>query len=264
MRTTLLTLIILIIHQSTNAQQMENTIENTKMKVEIWSDIVCPWCYIGKRKFEMALNEVEFKEFIEVEYKSYQLDPNMETDTSKSIAQYLSDAKGISLSDAEKMGKRVSQVASSVGLQYDLSKTIPINTLQAHGLLHYAKSKGKQLELKERLMKAYFIETLNLDDTDILVRLATEIGLDKIEAESALINNTYKDAVQKEIYEGVQLGLTGVPFFVFDRKIGISGAQAPGTFKKALKKSYADWSKNQTTELKIIDGKVCKPNGKCE
>jgi predicted DsbA family dithiol-disulfide isomerase len=237
----------------------------TKMKIEIWSDIVCPWCYIGKRRFEEAYENFEHKAFIDVKYKSYQLDPQMQTDTSISVTQYLADKKGIPMDQAEQMAINVSGVAATLGLNYDFDNAIPINTLKAHGLLHYAKTEGKQIELKERLMKAYFIEAQNCDDTETLIRLAGNVGLDTTRAKQVMESNEFGKEVQGDISEAVQLGLRGVPFFVFDRKYGISGAQAAETFTETLEKAYADWRKdNPIQKLEIIEGEVCEPGGVCE
>src|SRR5690606_7600524 len=134
------------------------------MKIEIWSDIVCPWCYIGKRRFENALSQFKHAEEVEVEYKSYQLNPDMATDTEMSINQYLSVHKGISMQEAERMSQHVTHVAKEEGLDYSLDKAIPVNTFKAHRLLHLAKENGLQVELKEALLHAYFIEAANVDD----------------------------------------------------------------------------------------------------
>lgn len=244
----------------TTAQEQPN-----KMKVEIWSDVVCPWCYIGKRRFEAALEEFEYADHLDIEWKSYQLDPEMETDTSVSIAQYLADKKGMSIDQAEEMMEHVSGVAANVGLEYHLDQAIPINTYQAHSLLHYAKSVGKQGEMKERIMKAYFTESKNLDDKAILVALAKEVGLDTDEVTNILENKTFHKAVKADIMEAYQLGLRGVPFFVIERKYGISGAQETKVFLQSLEKAYEEWIKeNPQVNLETIDGKICKPDGSCD
>lgn len=235
------------------------------MKIEIWSDIVCPWCYIGKRRFEQALDSFEHKQYIEVEYKSFQLDPQMETDTSITVQQYLADKKGIDIDQAQEMTIRVEGVAASLGLDYDFERAIPINTLKAHGLLHYAKTVNKQLELKERLMKAYFIEGQNCDDNETLLKLAMEIGLDTAASKNVLEQDSYGKAVQSDILEARSLGLRGVPFFVFNRKYGISGAQELDAFIKTIEEAYADWRKdNPIQKLEIIEGDVCEPGGECK
>ena len=167
----------------------ENKIKSEqKMKIEIWSDVVCPWCYIGKRRLEKALEQFEAADKIEIEYKSFQLDPTMQTDTSVTIAQYLAMRKGVSIEQAKEMNAYVSGIAALEGLDYHLDKVIPLNTLKAHALLHYAKAEGKQEAMKERLMKGYFTENLNLDDIDILGQSAKEVGMDKEDCRNAVLS----------------------------------------------------------------------------
>ena len=213
---------------------------NTTMTIEIWSDIVCPWCYIGKRRLEKALTQFKHANAVEIEYKSYQLNPDMPTDTSMSINQYLSVHKGISMQEAEQMSQRVSQIAQEEGLQYQLDKAIPVNTFKAHRLLHLAKEKGVQAELKEALLHAYFINATNVDDHAILLKLATAVGLEETAVQNVLTTDTYKADVERDIHEGIQLGLQGVPFFVIDRKYGVSGAQGADVFLRALQRAHEE------------------------
>lgn len=235
------------------------------MKIEIWSDVVCPWCYIGKRRLEEALNSFPHRDRLHIEWKSYQLDPQMETDTSLNIHQYLADKKGMSLAQAKAMGDNVTQVAAEVGLSYDFSKTIPVNTIKAHRLLHYAATVQKQDETKEALLHAYFTAGDNLDDNPTLVRISEAIGLDPAAVSKVLESDAYMSEVQADIREGVQLGLRGVPFFVFDRKYGISGAQQTEVFTQTLEKSFTEWLEaNPQSDLQVIEGKVCTPDGVCD
>mgnify|MGYP006118342355 CR=1 FL=1 len=235
------------------------------MKIEIWSDVVCPWCYVGKRRLEVALKEFEHRNEVVIEWKSYQLDPEMETDTNLSIYEYLAERKGIPYDQAESMGDNVSAVAHEMGLNYNLDKTIPVNTLQAHEVLHFAKIHNLQSETKERLLEAYFVEGKNLDDRPTLIKLAQEVGLNTKKLVNYLENNAYVSSVQADIKLGKEFGLRGVPFFVFNRKFGISGAQTKEEFLKTLKESYNDWKKDQPeVKLKMTEGKVCKPDGTCE
>ena len=199
------------------------------MNIEIWSDVVCPWCYIGKRRLEAALGAFEHKDKLHIEWKSYQLDPAMQTDTSLSIYEYLSKRKGMPYDEAIEMGQNVSEVAEEAGLAFDLDNTIPVNTLQAHEVIHFAKAYDLQTETKERFLKAYFEEAQNLDDRSTLLKLAQEVGLDIHKLTEALEKGTYTSEVQADIQQGQELGLKGVPFFVFNRKYGVSGAQAKET-----------------------------------
>lgn len=244
---------------------VENESKTNKMKIEIWSDVVCPWCYIGKRRFESALQSFEFAQHLDIEWKSYQLDPEMQTDTTLNIHQYLADRKGMSLAQAKAMGNNVTEVAAKEGLHYDFSKTIPVNTIKAHRLLHFAKTLGKQDAMKEALLYAYFTEGKNLDDNKTLIILAQKIGIDGTETQQILESEAYLGEVEKDIYEGQQLGLRGVPFFVFNRKYGISGAQDAKVFSQTLQKAFTEWVKaNPSEQLQVIEGKVCTPDGFCE
>lgn len=234
------------------------------MKIEIWSDIVCPWCYIGKRRLERVLEDFEHSDKLEIEYKSFQLDPYMETDTSVNIYQYLSDKKGMSIEDAKEMGETVSGVAQELGLNYNLSQTIPINTLKAHELLHFALERGLQKETKEALLKAYFIDGKNLSDFNEIASVGEQVGLNMAEILNSLESGQYSKAVQEDIQTGQSLGLRGVPFFVLNRKYGISGAQSEEVFLDTINKAYEDWNlENQKNNLKVVDGDSCEIGGNC-
>jgi predicted DsbA family dithiol-disulfide isomerase len=143
----------------------------SKMQVEIWSDVMCPFCYIGKRKFEAALSQFVHKENIEVIWKSYMLNPEMKTDTNKNSIVALAEHKGISIEESKEMHKYVVEMATNAGLKYNMDKTISANSFNAHRLTHYAKSQGKQLEIEEKLFEAYFILGKNIDDTNTLIGL---------------------------------------------------------------------------------------------
>ena len=209
-----------------------------KMKIEIWSDIMCPFCYIGKRKFEAALSQFEGRDDVEIEWKSYQLSPDMVTDPSKNINVYLSEHKGISLQEAARMNAYVTDMATKEGLTYNFDKTIVANSFKAHRFAHFAKQYGKQDEAEEKLFSAYFTEGLNLDDDAVLLQLGEDIGLDTIALKAALENGMYTDEVEADINEAQQLGVRGVLFFVFDRKYAVSGAQDSRVFLQTLEKAY--------------------------
>jgi len=235
------------------------------MKIEIWSDVVCPFCYIGKRKLEFALQNFEHRDKIQIEWKSFQLDPEMVTQPNKRVTEYLAERKGISLKRAQELYEYVSNMAKEVGLHYNLDKAIPANTLKAHQLIHYAKKFGKQTETEELLFKAHFIDGKNIDDVNTLLDLAKSLELNVIELKDILENNKLADEVQRDIYEARQLGITGVPFFLFNNKYAISGAQDVKVFLQALEKAYKDWEKeNQVTTLDTISGKTCRPDRECK
>lgn len=207
------------------------------MKVEIWSDVMCPFCYIGKRRFEEALDQFPGKEQMEIEWKSFQLNPGLKTDPSKSINEFLAEHKGISVAQAKQMNDRVTEMAKDAGLQYDFDKAIAANSFDAHRLSHFAKQHGKQDAMEELLFKAYFTEGKNTADHTTLVQLAVEAGLNGEKTKAMLEGNEFSDAVNADIYEAQQVGAHGVPFFVFDNKYAVSGAQPSRVFLQALNKA---------------------------
>jgi predicted DsbA family dithiol-disulfide isomerase len=200
------------------------------MKVEVWSDIVCPWCYIGKRRFETALAEIEAP--VEVEFRSFQLDPTFPRGESKPIYEALT-AKIGPMDQVLSATQRVTELAAAEGLHYDYEHQVMINTFDAHRLAHHAKSQGLGNEMHERLMRAQMIEAENLSQVDTLVRLAEELGVEG--ARAVLTSDQYTADVRTDIREAQQLGANGVPFFVLDRKYGVSGAQPAEVFTSALK-----------------------------
>ena len=204
--------------------------------VEIWSDVMCPFCYIGKRKFEQALEQFPGKDAVEVEWKSFQLNPDMKTEPSKSINEYLAEHKGISLARAKEMNERVTAMAAEVGLTYDLGRAVVANSFDAHRLSHFAKKHGRQDAVEERLFKAYFTEGKNTADHGTLVSLAVEAGLNAEEVRAMLAGTEFSDDVNRDIYEASQVGARGVPFFVFDNKYAVSGAQPSELFLQVLNK----------------------------
>jgi predicted DsbA family dithiol-disulfide isomerase len=209
------------------------------MKVEIWSDIVCPFCYIGKRRFERALAEFGQKDKIEVIYRSFQLTPEVKTDPEISVVNHLAEKKGISVEKALEMTAYVGEQAALEGLEYNMDNAIVANTFRCHRLLYHALAQGLQLAMKERLLKAYFIEGKNIDDIPTLIALSEEIGVTG--AKAILENDSYSDEVKRDILNSKQLGIQGVPFFVFDRKYGVSGAQDSKVFLETIKQSFKEW-----------------------
>ncbi|HEY5978458.1 MAG TPA: DsbA family oxidoreductase [Microlunatus sp.] len=208
------------------------------IKVDIWSDIQCPWCYIGKRKFEAAVAEADIQ--VEIEYHSFELAPDTPVDFAGSPLDYLSERKGIGRAQAQAMIDRVVGIAESVGLDYHYGSIQQTNTVLAHELLHLAKAHGLQAELKERLLAAYFVEGRHVGRVDDLADLAAEVGLDRAEAVAALTDHRYLAAVKADVAQAAAYGINGVPFFVFDQKYGVSGAQETATFRQALEQVRAD------------------------
>lgn len=207
------------------------------MKVEIWSDVMCPFCYIGKRKFEKALEQFSGASEVEVEWKSFQLNPDLKTEASKNINQYLAEVKGWSLEKAAEMNAHVTQMAKESGLDYQLDKAVVANSMDAHRLSHLAKKNGVQDALEELLFAAYFNQGKNTADHDVLTEIGIKAGLQHDEIASVLNSDTYTEEVNHDILVAQQLGVRGVPFFVFDRKYGVSGAQPSEVFLETLQKA---------------------------
>lgn len=204
------------------------------VKVDVWSDVQCPWCYIGKRKFEDGA--AQFGGDVEVEYHSFELAPDTPVDYEGTALEYLSERKGLPVAQVTEMLERVTGIASSVGLDFDYEHVHQTNTVKAHELIHLAKSKGRQLDMKERLLKAYFVEGRHVGRIEDLADLAAEIGLDRAEVVAALETEMFlADVAQAAAY-----GIQGVPFFVIDGKYGVSGAQDPGTFTEVLRQARTE------------------------
>ena len=208
------------------------------IKVDIWSDIQCPWCYIGKRKFEAAV--AEFDGEVEVEYHSFELAPDTPVDFAGTPLDYLSERKGISRDQAQTMIDRVVGIAASVGLDYHYDAIHQTNTVLAHELLHLAKAQDLQSELKERLLAAYFVEGRHVGRVEDLADLAAEVGIDRDLAVASLTDHRYLPAVKQDVAQAAAYGITGVPFFVVDERYGVSGAQETATFRQVLEQVAAE------------------------
>jgi len=234
------------------------------MKIEIWSDVVCPFCYIGKRKLEKALSKFPQKEAIEIEWKSFQLNPDQKTNINISTLQHLAESKGWSLEQAREIVSQVAGMAEKEGLSFNFENAIVANTKNAHRLIHLAKALGKGGEMKERLLKAYFTEGLNIDDSATLILLGIEIGLEEGIIKILLESNQYEDAVDQDIYESRLIGVKGFPFFLIDRKLGISGAQPDEVFTQTLEKAWTDYTK-ENPKLQTVEGSAhsCEIGGEC-
>ena len=202
------------------------------IKVDIWSDVQCPWCYIGKRKFEAGA--AAFGGDVEVEYHSFELSPDTPVDFDGTPVDYLSQRKGMPVAQVEQMLERVTGIAASVGLDYDYDHVHQTNTVISHELIHFAKSKGRQLEMKERLLKAYFVNGEHVGRIPDLVAIAVELGYDEAEVTEALESHRYLADVKADVALAQEYGIQGVPFFVIDGKYGVSGAQEAATFANVL------------------------------
>jgi predicted DsbA family dithiol-disulfide isomerase len=237
------------------------------MKVEIWSDFVCPFCYIGKRKFEAALSQFSHKNEIEVVYRSFELDPNAKRDVDYDVHEMLATKYGNTREQAKAMNENVGAQAKDIGLTYHFDTMVVTNTFDAHRLSHFAARHGKMGELTERLLKAYFTESKHIGDHATLAALAGEAGLDQNEAAAMLAGDEFTNDVRADQQEAIRLGVRGVPFFVINRKYAISGAQPSEVFLEALQKA---WEENQpltvlnnpageTADAACADG-VCAPS----
>lgn len=210
------------------------------MQVEIWSDVVCPWCAIGKRRFETALAGFEHAADVEVRWRSFELDPAAPRTVVGSATRRLADKYGVPLAEAEAMQQRVTDTAAADGLEFRLDLARPGNTVDAHRLLHLAADRGRQGELKDRLLRAYFAEGEPIGDPGTLARLAADAGLDAAEARSVLDSDRYLAEVRADQAQARALGITGVPFFVLDRRYGVSGAQPVEVLLGVLRQAYAE------------------------
>jgi predicted DsbA family dithiol-disulfide isomerase len=209
------------------------------MQVEIFSDVVCPWCYIGKRRFEAALAGFPQRDDVTVTYRSFQLDPDAPAVSTQSIEQHLAAKYGRTLGQAREMNQRVSDLAAGVGLEFHLEKAQRANTFDAHRLLHLAAARGVQAELAERLLDAYFVRGAVVSDQAELTELAATAGLDRAEAAAVLSGDEYAEQVRADLALAGEFGISGVPFFVFDRTYGVSGAQETAVFSEVLDRVWA-------------------------
>ncbi len=210
------------------------------MKVEIWSDIVCPFCYIGKRRFEEALAGFEFRDDVQIQWKSFQLNPDLKTDTAISHIQYLAEAKGWTPDYARQTNRQLTEMAAQVGLNCNMENVVIANSFDAHQFAHAAADAGKGDAAEELLFEACFTLGRNIADHEVLAGLGGEIGLDAAELRQQLAANEYAGEIQRDIYEAQVLNIRSVPFFVIDDKYAIQGAQPAALFLETLQKAYTE------------------------
>jgi predicted DsbA family dithiol-disulfide isomerase len=214
----------------------------TAMNVEIWSDVVCPWCYIGKRRFERALASFGHPDEVTVTYRSFELDPDAPVERTGTHAEHLARKYGMTTAQAEQANQQMTERAAADGLEFRFDLIRGGNTFDAHRLLHLAEDHGLQPEMKERLLRATFTEGLPIADQPTLVRLATEAGLPAAQVQAVLDGDAYADAVRADEQQAARYGITGVPFFVADGKYAVSGAQPPEVLLQLLQRAYAEAS----------------------
>ncbi len=219
------------------------------MDVHIWSDVVCPWCYLGKRRFEHALALFDHRDDIRVTHRSFQLDPSRPRHQTTNRREMLKSKYRLSDQQVRDMDVRMEHLADVEGLEYHLGDAgLTGNTLDAHQLLQLGKARGIQDAVIERLYRAYFTEQRSVFDRDSLVTLAGEAGLDQAEARDVLERDAFVDAVTADVLEARSLGVSGVPFFVVGGRYGVSGAQATDVFTEALTKAWEDEAKTSSAE----------------
>ncbi len=208
------------------------------MRVEIWSDVVCPWCYVGKRNFEAALAQFEHRDDVEVTWRAFELDPSAPSEREGDYATHLARKYGMSVEQAQQMIETMTATGAAAGAVLDFSKARPGNTFDAHRLIHLAGERGVQAAVKERLLRATLGEGEPIGDRGVLVRLAVEAGLPAEEAAAVLESDTYAAEVRAEEDLAFELGISAVPYFVIDRTFGVPGAQPPDVILRALRRAW--------------------------
>ena len=236
---------------------MQNT-----LKIQIWSDIMCPFCYIGKRRLEAALEQFQYKDAVEIEWKSFQLDANFVASPDDNLVHHLAEKYRKDNDWAKEMLDNMTQNAANSGLDFHFEKAVMANSYHAHRLLHYAKRFGREDGVKELLFKAYLTDGLNINDTIVLKNIGVQAGLDADEVEAVLQSNAFANEVQQDIAQAQNIGVQGVPFFVFDAKYAISGAQHEETFLNTLNKVWDEgFFDSKITLVNTIDGDSCGFDG---
>ncbi|WP_298459745.1 DsbA family protein [uncultured Cellulomonas sp.] len=210
------------------------------LRVEIWADVACPWCYIGRRRFAAALRTFPHREHVEVRWRSYQLSPEAPVGSALSEAEMLAEAKMLPLADVQEMFTHVTAVAAGVGLDLRFDTVRPANTFDAHRLVHLARRRSPELAdaVVEALMSAHFTRGLAVDDREVLAGIAADVGLDAGEVRASLADDDAADDVLADLEEGRTVRVSGVPFFVLDRRLGVSGAQPTELFTEALERAW--------------------------
>lgn len=206
------------------------------MEIQIWSDIMCPFCYIGKRRLEGALRQLSLTNEVTIVWKSFLLNPDMKTDPTRNSLEYLAETKGWTKEQTQEMVQHVVDMAKDEGLEYRMDDTKVANAMDAHQLIQLAKTVGKGDEVEERLFRAYFMEGKNIADMDVLVDLGEDVGIEAAQVRESLEKDEFTDSIRQDIREAQQIGVRGVPFFVFNNQYAISGAQPVELFVETMEK----------------------------
>lgn len=231
-----------------------------KLRIDIWSDIACPWCYVGKRRLEAALAQFEHRDEVEIVWRAFELDPSAPRvrDTSVSYAERLGKKYGTSAAQAQGMIDRMTQVAREDGLDFHFEIAQPGNTFDAHRVLHLAHERGTQDAVKERFLRGYLTEGEAIGDVATLVRLGADAGLDEEEVRATLLSNAYEKEVRADQREARENGISAVPFFVLGRRYAVSGAQPADLLLRALKQA---WNELVAKPVVFAEGAACGPDG---
>lgn len=233
------------------------------MKVDIWSDTRCPFCFIGKRNFEKALQVFSQNDKVEVNWHSFQLDPSMKTDLTKNHYEYLSEVKGFPMSQIMQMHENLIQSGKNAGIDFNFDDVKVSNSFKSQMLVQLAKEKVKANEMEELLFEAYFKSGKDIDDVEVLSEIGEKLGFSKEEIQDAVQSPELAKLVKNDIFAANSLGIKGVPFFVFNEKYGVSGAQPTDLFSEVLEKSWSEFSESDS-KLKIIEeGDSCDVDGNC-
>ncbi len=234
------------------------------MKIDIWSDIMCPFCYIGKRKLEGALEQFEHKDDVQIVWYSFQLDPTMKYEAGKDIHGYLAAKYGKTREWSVSVHNQMTETAKKEGLTYNFDKALIANSFDAHRLIQLAKTKGLADAAEEKLFRAYFTEGKNISDHNTLMQIGMELGLGAVEVGEMLNSDAFADEVHNDIHMAQTLGISGVPFFLLDERYGISGAQPVKVFTDGLQQAWAIHERAKQTMKNDVNGGVCTPDGVCE
>lgn len=233
------------------------------MKIDIWSDIRCPFCFVGKKKFESAVEKFSHKDQLEVTWHSFQLDPNLVTQPELDPYEFFSQLKGISIEQTHAMLKGAEIAGKEAGIDFNFKESKVANSYRAHLLIQLSKAKNKANEMEEALFEAQFLNGQNIDDEETLINLAKSVGFSEEEALKALKADEYGYQVKQDAQIAAQLGINAVPFFVINDKYGISGAQQPELFLEALEKSWKEFSNGDKGLQLINTGDSCEIDGNC-
>ena len=243
-----------------NQTKTDDQMKSKKVKIEIWSDIACPFCYLGKRKLEKAIKNLKAEDKVEVEWKSFQLDPSFPKDTSYSSIQYLSEKKGYPIAQIEAMCDQLEYQGKSYGIEYNFDSAKTVNTYDMHRLLQWSKKMNKSNELKEAFIHAYFSEGIDLSKHENILAIIVKSGLNYEDAKVILSSNQFSDEVTNNITEAKRFGIRGVPFFLINGDKGISGAQDDSVFEKVISTAIID----SNIDTSNLNGQVCTPDGLCD